>query len=153
MNYNNLYLYFLYCEVLNISIVDLIFAKTKMPKIDKSFYEGKAFLKPRSKANPKGVRNREIVTIQTVERTTLTSKDGKAKETYIEKFEEHEESFTLNKGNTKTQVELFGDNTDEWIGQKVKLIIVQAHNPNSGGDVPAIRIKAKDWTYGDEEEE
>ena len=66
-----------------------------------SFYEGKAFLKPKSKTNPTGVKNGEIVTIQSLEKTTLTGKDGKVKEVYTEKFKEHEEVLTLNKGYYK----------------------------------------------------
>jgi len=135
------------------SYVNWVFACIEMPKIEKSFYEGKAFLKPKTKTNPTGVKNGEIVTIQSLEKTTLTGKDGKTKETYIETFKEHEEGLTLNKGNVKSQVDLFGDETDKWIGEKVKLIVILAHNPNTGTEVKAIRVKAKDWEFTDDEEE
>jgi len=120
-----------------------------MPKIDKSFYEGKPLLKPRSKKNLTGVKDGEIVTISTVELVKLP----KTGDTYMEKFKEHEESLALNKTNVKAQVDLFGDDTDKWIGEEVKLIVILANNPQTGKETPTVRVKPKDWQYGDEEAE
>lgn len=124
-----------------------------MPKIDKEFYEGKAFLKPKTKTNPTGVKNGEIATIQSLEKTTLTGKDGKTKDVYVELFKEHEEGLTLNKTNVKTQVDLFGDDTDKWIGEKVKLIVVLANNPTTKTDTKVVRVKSKDWEFSEDDEE
>jgi hypothetical protein len=123
--------------------------ENELPKIEKEFYEGKPLLKPRNKKNPTGVKTEgEIDTIQAVELIKLP----KTGNTYMEKFKEHEESLALNKTNVKSQVDLFGDNTDAWIGQQVKLIVILANNPQTGRETPTIRVKPKDWEYGDDEE-
>lgn len=122
--------------------------ENELPKIDKQFYEGKPLLKPKNKKNPTGVKDGELVTIESVELVKLP----KTGDTYMEKFKEHEESLALNKTNVKAQVDLFGDETEKWIGQEVKLIVILANNPQTGKETPTVRVKPKDWEYGDEEE-
>jgi hypothetical protein len=120
-----------------------------MPKIEKEDYEGKPLLKPRSKTNLNGVRDGEIVTVVHVEKTKLPQTG----DSWVTTFKEHEASLAMNKTNLKMMVKLFGDNTDNWLKEKVKLIIVLANNPKEGKEGPAIRIKRKDWQYGDDENE
>ncbi len=38
--------------------------------------------------------------------------------------------FTLNKKNTKTIVEAYGDDTDKWTGKELRLTPVAAHTPD-----------------------
>jgi hypothetical protein len=118
-----------------------------MTKLDKSVYEPKTLLKPKTKKNPDGVTSGDIATVAKVEEATLPQ-TGK---TWMIKFKEYKDSLALNKTNIQMMVKLFGDDTDNWIKQQVKLVIVLANNPK-GGEALSIRIKGKDYT-GEEEEE
>jgi hypothetical protein len=118
-------------------------------KIDKKDYEGKMLLKPRSKTNPTGVKDGELVTVSEVEKVPLPQTG----DSWVITFREHPESLAMNKTNLKMMVKLFGDDIDSWIKQKVKLIVVLANNPKGGGETPSVRIKRKDWQYGDDENE
>ena len=120
-----------------------------MGKIDKSFYEGKSLLKAISKKNPTGLRDKEIITIETAEKITLP----KTGDTWVVKFKEHLESLALNKTNAQTLVKLFGDETDNWEGEQVKAVLIMVNNPSSGGESIGIRLKAVDWEYGDDDED
>jgi hypothetical protein len=120
-----------------------------MGKIDKKDYEGKMLLKPRSKTNPQGVKDGEIVTVSIVEKIPLPQTG----DSWVVSFKEHPEALAMNKTNLKMMVKLFGDDTDDWLKQKVKLIVVLANNPKGGGETPSVRIKRKDWQYGDDENE
>jgi len=125
-----------------------------MTKLGKEEYEGKMLLKPyHKKDNPDGVKDIEEgipVTVRKVEKVKLP----KTGDTWLITFREYPDAaLALNKTNLKKLVDLFGDETDEWLKEKVKLIVVMANNPQGGGDVPSLRIKAKDWKYGDDEGE
>lgn len=119
-----------------------------MPKIDKEDYEGKMLLKPKSKKNPTGATDGEKVTVTEVEKISMAKT-----ESWVLTFKEHEEGLAMNKTNLKMMVDLFGDDTDDWIGQKLKLIVILANNPQTGKETPTIRVKRKDWNYGDDEGE
>ena len=56
------------------------------------------------------------------------------------RFKEYEKSLPLNKTNTKALVDLLGDETDDWIGKKVKLVKSMAQNPDTGKMQNVIRI-------------
>jgi hypothetical protein len=119
-----------------------------MPIIDKKDYEGKILLKPRSKTNPAGVRDGEVVTVKEAEKVQLPQTG----DSWVVTFKEHPESLAMNKTNLKEMVKLFGPNTDNWEGEKVKLIVVLANNPKGGGETPSIRIKSKNWNGIDDGE-
>ena len=131
--------------------------KKKMTKLGKEEYEGKMLLKPYSKDNPDGVKvapmGKVIVQIRKVENIPLP-KTGK---TWLMTFREYPDAaLALNKTNLKMMVKLHGDDTDDWLKEKVALTVVRANNPQGKGEdatVDSLRIKAEDWTYGDDEGE
>lgn len=121
-------------------------------KLEKEEYEGKMFLKPyHNKNNPDGAHDGDIVTIRKVEKQKLKQTG----ETWLMTFKEYpNNALALNKTNLQKCVELFGDETDDWVRETVKLFVTEAPNPqNKGILTPTIRIKAKDWNYGDDEGE
>lgn len=122
-----------------------------MVKLEKEEYEGKMLLKPYSKKNPDGVHDGDIVTIRKVEKQKLKQTG----DTYLMTFKEYPtNALALNKTNLQKCVELFGNETDDWVKETVKLFVTEAPNPqNKGILTPTIRIKAKDWEYGDDERE
>ena len=56
-------------------------------------------------------------------------------------FSEYGKSLPLNKTNTVSLVDLFGDETDNWIDKKVKLVKSEANNPETGKAQQVIRIR------------
>ena len=126
-------------------------------KLSKEQYEGKMLLKPFSKDNPDGVKvafmGKVVVTVRKVEETKLP----KTGNTILVTFREYPETaLAMNKTNLKKMVELFGEETDDWVKNKVSLTVVSANNPQGKGEnamVDSLRIKSVDWNYGDDEGE
>jgi len=119
-------------------------------KLKKEEYEGRMLLKPRSRQNPGGANNGDIVTVRKVESVKLPQTG----DTWMVTFREYpENTLALNKTNLKEMVTLFGDETDDWLKEKIQLIIVNANDPHKNKMVESIRVKAKDWKYGDDEDE
>jgi hypothetical protein len=119
-------------------------------KLKKEEYEGRMLLKPKSKKNPDGASDGDIVTVRKVESVKLPQTG----DTWMVTFREYpENALALNKTNLKEMVTLFGDETDDWLKEKVQLTIVNANDPHKNKMVESIRIKGKDWKYGDDEDE
>lgn len=128
-----------------------------MTKLTKEEYEGKMLLKPYSKDNPDGVKvapmGKVVVQVRKVEKVKLP----KTGETWLITFREYPDAaLAMNKTNLKKMVDLHGDDTDDWLKEKVALTVVRANNPQGKGEdatVDSLRIKGVDWTYGDDEGE
>lgn len=131
--------------------------KKKLTKLTKEEYEGKMLLKPYSTTNPDGVKvapmGKVVVQIRKVEKIKLP----KTGDTWIVTFREYPETgLAMNKTNLKKMVELHGEDTDDWLKEKVALTVVRANNPQGKGEdatVDSLRIKGVDWKYGDDEGE
>ena len=131
--------------------------KKKLTKLTKEEYEGKMLLKPYSKDNLDGVKvapmGKVVVQVRKVEKIKLP----KTGETWLVTFREYPDTaLAMNKTNLKKMVELHGEETDDWLKEKVALTVVRANNPQGKGEdatVDSLRIKAADWIYGDDEGE
>lgn len=127
-----------------------VYEKVKNVSFEKADYEGMMYLKPfNKKTNPAGVKDGSVVTISHVEKIKLPQTG----DSWVLTFKEFEPKFPLNKTNIKKLVDLFGEKHRDIVGKQVKLIVVLANNPKGGGEVPSIRIKNKNWEYGDDEGE
>lgn len=51
-----------------------------------------------------------------------------------------QKKFQLNKTNFKSVSALYGTNSDEWVGKEMQIKQGVANNPNSGEEVPALRL-------------
>lgn len=60
---------------------------------------------------------------------------------WIVLFRETDKTLVLNKTNTKVITKLYGDDTDNWVGQQVTLFGTEVDF--QGDMVPAIRIRSK----------
>lgn len=54
----------------------------------------------------------------------------------------YERPLNLNKTNMASLIDILGDETDAWIGKKIRLVKSMANNPQTGSQVETIRIKA-----------
>ena len=52
--------------------------------------------------------------------------------------------FNLNKTNSKAVVELYGDETDSWVGKLMKIASIKVRNPQSGAMVDSIALEKPD---------
>ena len=50
--------------------------------------------------------------------------------------------FQINKTNFKAISALYGTNTDNWKGKEMQIHIGSANNPQTGEEVPSIKLKA-----------
>lgn len=50
-----------------------------------------------------------------------------------------QKKFSLNKSNFTAITEIYGSNSDKWVGKEMRVSIIQTNNP-SGQLVPAIRL-------------
>jgi hypothetical protein len=101
-----------------------------MPDRDKYFQSG-AWLKA------KDVKNGQLLLIE--EFGEAKTKIGLRP--YV-KFKGYENPFGLNATNFDQLTSKFGDNEKNWIGKKVKVVLVQAANPSQGGKMqPSIRFE------------
>ena len=78
-----------------------------------------------------------IVTIQAVSRQDFDSGPK-----LVIGFAEGSKLLSLNRTNGKTLVGLFGDETADWIGKRIRLVVASVDY--KGSVVPAIRIAAAD---------
>lgn len=80
------------------------------------------------------------VTIRNV--TMKTFQDGdRERDKLILHFEETEKSLVVNVTNANMLVEMFGDETDDWLAQQIDLIVARVEF--NGKRVPAIRVKER----------
>lgn len=77
---------------------------------------------------------RTVVTIKTAEEVNFPSGDTVP----VLSFLELEQKLTLNKTRIKKLVELLGDDTDEWIGQKISLFQVDVQY--QGKIMPGVAV-------------
>jgi len=81
-----------------------------------------------------------ILTIAGYEMKDIGTEDDKERKPVLS-FEEVDKELVLNRTNNNTLIGLFGDETDDWIGRKVKLAVVDASYRGKVG--PAIRISTQ----------
>lgn len=80
-----------------------------------------------------------ILTVRSHTRESLYQ-DGRTKTKPVLYFDEVESGWTVNKGNGKILCDLFGDETDSWVGRKIALYV----DPNveyDGDRVSGIRVR------------
>ena len=83
-----------------------------------------------------------ILTITKFELVTYGGEGGEKKEIKpVLSFKETEKLLQLNKTNNKTLIKLYGDETDDWIGKRIKLSVIDVQFKSEM--VPAIRISTK----------
>ena len=80
------------------------------------------------------------VTIKSIELNEFDAESGKETKPVITFADDHK--MVCNKTNGTTLAEMFGDETDLWIGKEITLIVEQVDF--GGKKVPAIRIKNVD---------
>jgi len=51
-----------------------------------------------------------------------------------------EKLFSLNKKNFNTISNLYGTNSDEWVGKEMKVKVIVVESPRTGGEVDTIRL-------------
>lgn len=104
---------------------------THMPKISEEFASN--FLK----ASDLGGKEL-ILTIETAEIETFNDEGGKRKKVVLT-FCDHDQKMILNMTNRDAVVELYGDDTDDWVGEKI--ILYPTRVPYGGKKVDAIRVR------------
>lgn len=86
-----------------------------------------------------GVGKSVVVTIADVTEGEVTSDKNVVKRGWVLAFAGKDKSLFCNATNTNQMIDLFGDDTDEWIDKHIKLICVRVEF--GGKKVPAIRIE------------
>ena len=82
----------------------------------------------------------EDVIIQSVEMTTMKSKDGKTEEKVLMKFRGLDAGLIVNKTNWNAVAKQHGDESESWVGKKITLTVMYVE---FGADlVSAIRVKS-----------
>ena len=95
------------------------------------------FLKAADLENqPSGV----ILTVSTVTFEGVDHDDGSSEQRPVVHFEETKKGLILNRTNANALQELFGDETDNWLGKKIKLI--RSTTDFRGKRVPCLRMEA-----------
>ena len=79
------------------------------------------------------------VTIKSVQLETLESKDGQQQKKPVCSFEELEKSLVLNKTNFALIAKQHGEDSEDWIGKKIVLTVLDVEA--FGEMVQAVRIK------------
>ena len=83
-----------------------------------------------------------ILTIASYEQAEFEGKNGRDEKKWILNFKEVDKGLCLNATNGKTLCKLFGDEMDDWKGNKVALYVKD--DVEFGGElVSAIRIRPK----------
>jgi hypothetical protein len=77
-------------------------------------------------------------TITDTEATEMKTSSGATETKYVLYFAEMQKGLVLNVTNARTLARAFGDNTDDWVGNSVELVVREVEF--SGRTVPAIRI-------------
>ncbi len=71
-----------------------------------------------------------LVTIEEVTEETFEARDGRPAETkLLVHFLAMEKGLLLNKTNLVCLIDLFGDDTDDWIGHKIRLMLAPTRTP------------------------
>src|SRR3990167_23439 len=52
----------------------------------------------------------------------------------------YQKKFQLNKTNWKTIKKVYGENSDNWVGKEMEVIIVKVNNPSTGKFVYTVRL-------------
>src|ERR1700734_1078170 len=85
---------------------------------------------------------KHVVTIERIEMETMKGRDGKPDEDkpilYVEEFEK---GMVINKTNTTTIAQLYGEDTDEWIGEKITLF--PTYTTFNKQNVACLRVEPK----------
>ena len=77
----------------------------------------------------------------TVKNVGLEEMGGESNEKkWVLHFEKAEKGLVLNRTNAQTLADAYGDESDEWLGQKVVLFVMTVTTPQ--GPKPGIRIRA-----------
>jgi hypothetical protein len=102
-----------------------------MPKVSRdAYFQGGNFLKA---ADVKNGQQFQIEKFEEI-KTRIGTRP-------VLRFKGEEKPFGLNATNFDKMLEKFGDNSDNWIGKRIRFNIVQAANPQQGGkEGPALRI-------------
>lgn len=99
-------------------------------KINPQEYGGKGERKPPLTPEVLGDADVAVLTISAV-RAGIVTADGR--KTAVVEFEEKPDYvYWLNKTNLANLVERFGDDTDDWVGERIPLVRVRVNNPSTG---------------------
>jgi hypothetical protein len=115
-----------------------------MPKINPAEYGGQGERKPPLTPPVLGNADAAVLTIANV-RADITTGDGR-KTALLEFSEQPDYVFWLNKTGIESLVARLGDNTDDWVGERVPLVRVRVNNPATGKMVVKYQVAdAEDW--------
>jgi hypothetical protein len=81
------------------------------------------------------------LTISRIAPEIMKSRDGQDEEKYVLYFSDAEKGMVLNKTNKNTLVDLYGEETDEWVGKKIILTSVDVDA--FGETAAALRVSHK----------
>ncbi len=87
-----------------------------------------------------GLGKAVTVTIADVTEGEVQDKDKGTKHGWVLSFEGKDKSLFCNATNTNRLIELFGAETDDWVGQRIRLTVVKVDY--AGKRVPALRVEA-----------
>ena len=85
----------------------------------------------------------KTVTIKRVIGGELTGPGGKKSKKPVVYVEGSEKGIPLNKTNGKTIANLYGNYVTEWVGKRITLYKSSTRNPQDGGEIDCIRIRAE----------
>jgi hypothetical protein len=101
---------------------EIIMVNAKLFKTEKKFLSAKENFK----------MDGEILIIDSVFKETIISPDGESKESLCIRFKDVKQVLSLNQTNLMLCMAEFGDDTDLWISEKVRFVIV---NQTYGGEI------------------
>ena len=111
-----------------------------MPKIPKEKYELKQVLKPDDMKEDLKTGS-VVVTITGAEEINLPQTGNTYCLFFKSEKQSYEKPLPLNKTNLRRMIDLFGDNTDDWLTQQVVVMKALANNPKQQKEVPTLRLK------------
>ena len=79
------------------------------------------------------------VTIKAIKVEELRTQDGTAAKKPVLYFEKTDKGLVLNKTNAKTIAEMYGNNTDEWIGKRI--VLFRSECMAFGKEVECVRVR------------
>lgn len=88
-----------------------------------------------------------VLTIRNVEMEELGTNEKKKETKPVVSFRDHAKELVLNKTNAAAVAKLYGDDSDDWIGKKIALHVMEVES--FGDVVQAIRVKNKIPTAAD----
>jgi hypothetical protein len=119
-----------------------------MPKIDVAKYDQSRFFKSGDvERELKKFGKREFwLTVKAVTEEKMQNGD----ERMVVWFEEDRRGLVLSaKKNIRRFVEKYGnDDPDDWVGAPIAMFLEQAHNPSTGTDGPALRVRMRENPSG-----